>query len=76
MHDHHRWTEPHNGKTPPPASTGGEAEVSGIPVNHLLSTNLTAAQLDRSADILLQQGRHDQAERLSKIAADLRTVGI
>jgi hypothetical protein len=32
----------------------------------------TAATLDRQADLWLSVGRHDTAERLSNLAADLR----
>jgi len=40
---------------------------AGSPIKHTV-----AATLDRTADALLFQGRHDEAERLAHQAADLR----
>jgi hypothetical protein len=35
----------------------------------------SASQIDRTADVLLQQGFHGQAERLAQRAEDLRAGG-
>jgi hypothetical protein len=50
-------------------------EIPQLPPLQKRSDNdLNPAELDRIADLLLQQGRHRQAEFLAHLAAELRAV--
>jgi hypothetical protein len=50
----------------------GKPDASGKPDSGSAGYFAAAARIDRIADLLLQQGRTQQAETLSHHAADLR----